>query len=71
MMIACRSECGHVFHEHCLETWARTSREAEPTCPVCKAVVPVNPDVLEDLFCFSESKWLRHHAVLGALYWSR
>lgn len=63
------ARCGHVFHAQCLETWARASREA--TCPVCKAAVEVRPDILADLFSFTEVKWLRHHAVLGALYWSR
>jgi len=61
------TQCGHLYHRQCLEQWVRCS----PHCPVCKAAIAVRPDLLADLLGFSESKWLRQHALLGALYWTR
>lgn len=33
----CRTlECGHVFHDRCLERWKRTCTGPDPTCPMCR-----------------------------------
>ncbi len=49
-------DCGHAYHEACLEQWARTSA----TCPVCKADISLAlsaEDWIRDLFSFTWATW--------------
>lgn len=33
---AVHTECGHIFHNKCLERWIKTSKHFNATCPLCR-----------------------------------
>lgn len=40
--LVAKTPCGHLFHKQCLSQWFRRSMTLfKPTCPLCRAIVPV------------------------------
>ncbi|KAM0326142.1 hypothetical protein ACHAQA_006736 [Verticillium albo-atrum] len=37
-IVWCRAACGQNIHRDCFETWAKTKRQSEVTCPFCRSV---------------------------------
>lgn len=37
-IVWCRAACGNNIHRHCFETWAKTKRGQDVTCPLCRSV---------------------------------
>ncbi|KAG7123256.1 Mitogen-activated protein kinase kinase kinase 1 like [Verticillium longisporum] len=37
-VVWCRAACGQNIHRDCFQTWAKTKRQSEVTCPFCRSV---------------------------------
>lgn len=37
-VVWCRAACGQNIHRDCFQTWAKTKRQLEVTCPLCRSV---------------------------------
>jgi hypothetical protein len=46
-IVWCQAACGNNIHKHCFETWAKTKRGSDVTCPLCRSVWQGDQDVVK------------------------
>lgn len=68
------TRCDHVFGKECLDTWVKSKRKIDATCPTCRATLfdlPKPPVIIEDYQRNFGSSWLtpeEAHFVIGELW---
>ncbi|KAM0280797.1 hypothetical protein ACHAQH_003826 [Verticillium albo-atrum] len=48
-IVWCRAACAQNIHRDCFETWARTKRQSEVTCPLCRSVWEGDDEMVKTL----------------------
>jgi RING finger family protein/SWIM zinc finger len=46
-IVWCQAACGNNIHKHCFETWAKTKRGSDVTCPLCRSVWQGDQDIVK------------------------
>jgi len=56
-------DCGHIFHEHCIEKWIAFQNGAphriKPSCPTCRIIIPKQEEE-HQTSCFGFCFYYRH-----------